>query len=60
MKIGLVSPYDLVVPGGVNSHIHHLSESFRAFGHVKQFLNPTLYPKFKRRLKNVASPFEQQ
>ena len=29
---------------------------FRAFGHVKQFLNPTLYPQFKRRLKHVASP----
>jgi hypothetical protein len=30
--------------------------SFRAFGHVKQYLNPTLYAKFKRRLKNVALP----
>ena len=30
--------------------------SFRAFGHVKQHLNPTLYSKFKRRLKNVESP----
>jgi hypothetical protein len=29
---------------------------FRAFGHVKQFLNPTLYPAFKKRLKHVASP----
>ena len=29
---------------------------FRAFGHVKQHLNPTLYPLFKRRLKHVASP----
>jgi len=28
----------------------------RPFGHVKQFLNPTSYPAFKRRLKNVASP----
>lgn len=28
----------------------------RAFGHVKQFLNPTLYPQFKRRLKNIMSP----
>ena len=27
--------------------------NFRAFGHVKQHLNPTLYSKFKRRLKNV-------
>jgi len=30
--------------------------TFRAFGHIKQFLNPTRYPMFKRRLKNVASP----
>jgi hypothetical protein len=25
--------------------------SFRAFGHVKQYLNPAMYAKFKRRLK---------
>jgi hypothetical protein len=30
--------------------------SFRAFGHVKQYLNPTMYSKFKRQLKNVRSP----
>jgi hypothetical protein len=30
--------------------------SFRAFGHVKQYLNPTLYPLFKRRLKQVSAP----
>jgi len=30
--------------------------SFRAFGHVKQFLNPTLYAAFAKRLKHVASP----
>jgi len=29
---------------------------FRAFGHVKQFLNPTCYPMFKRRLKHMALP----
>jgi hypothetical protein len=29
---------------------------FRAFGHVKQYLNPARYPMFKRRLKRVASP----
>jgi hypothetical protein len=28
---------------------------FRAFGHVKQHLNPTLYAKFKRRLRNLES-----
>jgi hypothetical protein len=30
--------------------------SFRAFGHVRQMLNPTRYSRFKRRLKTVASP----
>ncbi len=30
--------------------------SFRAFGHAKQALNPTLYSKFLRQMKNVASP----
>ena len=34
--------------------------SFRAFGHVRQFLNPTRYPMLKRRLKNVASPRPEQ
>ena len=29
--------------------------SFRAFGHVKQYLNPARYPMFKRRLRSVAS-----
>jgi len=29
--------------------------SFRAFGHVKQYLNPARYPVFKWRLKNVAA-----
>jgi hypothetical protein len=32
--------------------------SFRAFGHVKQYLNPARYSIFKRRLRNVASPRE--
>jgi hypothetical protein len=29
--------------------------SFRAFGHVKQYLNPAMYSKFRRRLKGVAT-----
>src|SRR5690348_5126699 len=29
--------------------------SFRAFGHVRQFLNPARYPMLKRGLKNVES-----
>jgi len=30
--------------------------SFRAFGHVKHYLNPARYPMFNRQLRNVASP----
>ena len=41
MKIGLVSPYDLAVPGGVNNHIHHLSESFRGLGHEVAIIGPS-------------------
>jgi len=33
MKIALVSPYDWCVEGGVNVHIKHLAEHFRAWGH---------------------------
>jgi hypothetical protein len=32
---------------------------FRAFGHAKRRLNPMLYGKFKRRLKNVREPAPQ-
>jgi phosphatidylinositol alpha-mannosyltransferase len=40
MKIGLVSPYDLSVPGGVNSHIHHLADHFEAMGHDVRLIAP--------------------
>jgi phosphatidylinositol alpha-mannosyltransferase len=40
LKIALVSPYDLSVPGGVNSHIHHLSDHFTALGHDVRLIAP--------------------
>jgi phosphatidylinositol alpha-mannosyltransferase len=40
MKIALVSPYDLSVPGGVNSHIHHLADNFIAKGHEVRLIAP--------------------
>ncbi|MPZ22897.1 MAG: glycosyltransferase [Dehalococcoidia bacterium] len=33
MKIGLVSPYDFAVPGGVGNHIAQLAEHFSILGH---------------------------
>jgi len=41
MKIGLVSPYDLAVPGGVNNHVHHLAERFVAMGHEVRIIAPS-------------------
>jgi phosphatidylinositol alpha-mannosyltransferase len=41
MKIGLVSPYDLAVPGGVNSHISHLAENFEEMGHEVRLIAPS-------------------
>src|SRR5688572_2980221 len=41
MKIGLVSPYDIAVPGGVNSHIHHLAENFEEMGHEVRLIAPS-------------------
>ncbi len=40
MKIALVSPYDLAVPGGVNSHIHHLADHFLARGNDVRLIAP--------------------
>jgi len=40
MKIGLVSPYDFSVPGGVNNHICHLADNYRCLGHNVRILAP--------------------
>lgn len=40
LKIALVSPYDLSVPGGVNSHILPLAEQFRRAGHQVRVIGP--------------------
>jgi phosphatidylinositol alpha-mannosyltransferase len=48
VKIGLVSPYDLAAPGGVNNHVLHLSEHFTAVGHEVRIVAPS------SRLRGIA------
>jgi phosphatidyl-myo-inositol alpha-mannosyltransferase len=40
LRIALVSPYDLTVPGGVQSHVVHLAEALRAGGDDVALVGP--------------------
>lgn len=44
MKIALVSPYDWCVEGGVKTHIAHLADYFRAWGHQVTIYAPASEP----------------
>lgn len=44
MRIALVSPYDWCVEGGVRSHIAHLAECFREWGHDVTIFAPASEP----------------
>ena len=41
MKIALVSPYDLAVPGGVNTHVRRLAQNFTGMGHDVRIIGPS-------------------
>lgn len=44
MRIALVSPYDWCVEGGVKTHIRHLAECFRDWGHEVVIFAPASEP----------------
>ncbi|MEX2238777.1 MAG: glycosyltransferase family 4 protein [Dehalococcoidia bacterium] len=44
LKIALVAPYDLSVPGGVNAHIRSLASALRGLGHEAQIYGPASQP----------------
>lgn len=50
-------PASIRVFAPIDADAMHLAwPAFRAFGHVKQFLNPAGFPAFKRRWRDVRSP----
>jgi len=53
MKIALVSPYDLSVPGGVNNHILPLAQRFRCAGHDVRVIGPASDPNALLESSNV-------
>lgn len=40
MRVGIVCPYSLDVPGGVQNHVHHLAETLIGMGHEASVLAP--------------------
>ncbi len=54
MKIGLVTPYDFCVPGGVNSHVGYLADNFRRLGHNVRILAPVSRPEMLERDDVIA------
>ena len=44
MRIGLVTPYDWAVPGGVNKHVSSLAEAFHRAGHETKIIAPCSRP----------------
>jgi phosphatidylinositol alpha-mannosyltransferase len=41
MKVGIVSPYDFAMPGGVNDHVGHLARELRKLEHEVRIFAPS-------------------
>jgi phosphatidyl-myo-inositol alpha-mannosyltransferase len=57
VRVALVSPYDLTVPGGVQSHVRHLAAQLRAAGDEVVLLGPGREPGHLAVGSSVAVPF---
>jgi phosphatidyl-myo-inositol alpha-mannosyltransferase len=57
VRVALVSPYDLTVPGGVQSHVRHLAVQLRAAGDEVVLLGPGRDPGHLGVGTSVAVPF---
>ncbi|MBA2443898.1 MAG: glycosyltransferase family 4 protein [Nocardioidaceae bacterium] len=54
MRIGLVCPYSLEVPGGVQNHVKDLAEELRSRGHHVGVLAPGAIPKSEQSTTELA------
>jgi phosphatidylinositol alpha-mannosyltransferase len=54
MKIALVSPYDFAYPGGVTTHVTHLSHEFTRWGHTVKILAPSSKPPSILKVDNLV------
>jgi phosphatidyl-myo-inositol alpha-mannosyltransferase len=57
VRVAIVSPYDLTVPGGVQSHVRHLAAELRAVGDEVVLLGPGRDPGHLGVGSSVAVPF---
>lgn len=57
MRIAIVSPYDLTVPGGVQSHVRHLAEQLRATGDEVVLVGPGDDPGHLGVGRSIGVPF---
>lgn len=56
MRIGMVCPYSLAVPGGVQAHVLGLAEGLRALGHQVEVLAPASIHNPDRPLPEFVTP----